>query len=93
MTNRVALVKGAGTGLGQATAIQMAADGAEVVLTGRRKETLQETAQMIEQAGGRSIVLSADVTKPIEASRLREQLGSFNRDGLMFLIDNKGDAK
>lgn len=76
MTNQVALVTGAGTGLGRATAIQLATEGARVVLTGRRKEKLLEVAQIIEQAGGQSIVLPADLTNSEEVNGLREQLMS-----------------
>lgn len=76
MTNQVALVTGAGTGLGRATAIQLATEGATVVLTGRRKEKLLEVAQIIEQAGGQSIVLPADLTNFEEVNGLREQLMS-----------------
>ncbi|MBO0993930.1 SDR family NAD(P)-dependent oxidoreductase [Bacillus sp. SD088] len=74
LTNQVVLVTGAGTGLGRATAIQMAAEGAEVVLTGRRKEKLQEVAEVIGQAGGRSLVFPVDVTNPEEVNTLRDQL-------------------
>lgn len=76
MTNQVALVTGAGTGLGRATAIQLATEGATVVLTGRRKEKLLEVAQIIEQAGGQSIVLPANLTNSEEVNSLREQLMS-----------------
>ncbi|MEK3934334.1 SDR family oxidoreductase [Sporosarcina sp. FSL W7-1349] len=74
MTNQIALVTGAGTGLGRATALQLAAEDAKVILTGRRQEKLQEVAQLIEQAGGQSIVYPMDVTNPEEVTRLREYL-------------------
>jgi 3-oxoacyl-[acyl-carrier protein] reductase len=74
LTKRVAIVTGAGTGLGRATAIQLAEEGAEVVLVGRRREKLEEVAQIIEQSNGRSVVIPSDVTNPEEVGRLREQV-------------------
>ena len=49
LTGRVAWVTGAGSGIGQAAAIALAKEGATVVLTGRRKEPLGETAATIKQ--------------------------------------------
>lgn len=89
LTNQVVLVTGAGTGLGRATAIQLATEGAEVVLTGRREEKLQEVAKVIEQAGGRSIVIPVDVTKPEEVNRMRDQLIA-QLDRVDVLINNVG---
>ncbi|MGK4045015.1 SDR family oxidoreductase [Heyndrickxia oleronia] len=74
MTNQVALVTGAGTGLGRATAIQFADEGAKVILTGRRKEKLDEVALIIEQAGGQSFVFPVDVTNSKAVNRLRDKL-------------------
>ncbi|MED3554021.1 SDR family oxidoreductase [Cytobacillus praedii] len=74
LTNQVVLVTGAGTGLGRQTAIQLAAEGAEVVLTGRRQEKLQEVAKVIEQSGGRSIVFPVDVTNSEEVNGMRDHL-------------------
>ncbi|ASA23443.1 SDR family NAD(P)-dependent oxidoreductase [Paenibacillus donghaensis] len=74
LLNQVALITGAGTGLGRATAIHLAAEGAEVVLVGRRRGKLEEVAQIIEQSNGRYVVIPTDVTNPEEVQRLREQV-------------------
>jgi citronellol/citronellal dehydrogenase len=58
---RVALITGGGTGIGRATAIQLALSGAEVVICGRRQEPLSHTEQQITAAGGRCLALAADV--------------------------------
>ena len=89
MTNQVALVTGAGTGLGRATAIRLAEKGATVVLTGRRKEKLMEVEQIIGQSGGHAIVLPADVTNSEEVNGLREQLMS-QAGRVDVLINNVG---
>lgn len=74
LTDRIALVTGAGTGLGRETAIRLAAEGAKVILTGRRESKLQEVAKLIEQAGGIALVLPADVTNEEEVARLYDQV-------------------
>src|SRR5439155_10046818 len=63
MTNKVALVTGAGTGIGKAAALAMLKDGYRVALVGRRKELLDRTAAD-SGAGERAMVLPADLTKP-----------------------------
>ena len=59
---RVAHVTGAGSGIGQATAIRLAADGAAVGCLGLGPEGLEATAATIRDAGGRAFVAVADVT-------------------------------
>jgi meso-butanediol dehydrogenase/(S,S)-butanediol dehydrogenase/diacetyl reductase len=66
---RAALVTGAGTGIGAATARRLAADGCAVALVGRRREPLEETAHRIEAAGGRAVALPADAGDPAGAER------------------------
>ncbi|MGW7043201.1 SDR family NAD(P)-dependent oxidoreductase [Streptomyces avermitilis] len=63
-TGKVALVTGAGTGTGAATAILLAECGARVTLVGRREEPLHEVAASIASAGGEALVVSADVSDP-----------------------------
>ncbi len=62
LSGQVALITGAGRGIGQAIAVALAAAGARVALTARRRDQLDETAALIQQAGGQALVLPADVT-------------------------------
>jgi NAD(P)-dependent dehydrogenase (short-subunit alcohol dehydrogenase family) len=62
--SRVALVTGAGSGIGRAVAIRLASDGFAVALAGRRPDPLAETRQRIEAAGGRALAAPTDVRDP-----------------------------
>jgi 3-oxoacyl-[acyl-carrier protein] reductase len=62
LTGNVAIVTGAGSGVGRAAAIALADAGAIPVLVGRTREPLEETASLIADAGGASLVIPADVT-------------------------------
>ncbi len=66
---KVALVTGAGTGIGKAAALAMLKDGYKVALVGRRKEMLDKTAAD-SGAKDRALVLPADITKPEEVKRI-----------------------
>jgi len=89
----VALVTGASSGIGEATARQLAAQGAAVALTARRKERLDALAAEITAAGGKALVLPADITRPESAvgvvERTVSELGRLdilvNNAGLMLL--------
>jgi len=63
MNNKVALVTGAGTGIGKAAALAFLRDGYRVALVGRRKELLDKAAAD-SGAGDRALVLPSDITKP-----------------------------
>ncbi|CAM5603295.1 SDR family NAD(P)-dependent oxidoreductase [Streptomyces canus] len=64
--NRTALVTGAGSGIGRAIALAFAAEGAQVVVAGRGREPLTETVQLIEEAGGKALAVTGDVTRDAE---------------------------
>ncbi len=60
---RVAFVTGASSGIGRATALAFAREGASVVVADVAAEGSRETARMIEEAGGRSVAVACDVTR------------------------------
>ena len=66
----VALVTGGGTGIGRATALELARTGARVTICGRRPEPLEETRDALEAAGAGSLAMPADIRKPEEAEAL-----------------------
>jgi NAD(P)-dependent dehydrogenase (short-subunit alcohol dehydrogenase family) len=60
---KTALVTGGGTGIGRASALALAAEGALVTVAGRTQETLKETVRLIEAAGGSARFVVADMTE------------------------------
>ncbi|CDZ26925.1 SDR family NAD(P)-dependent oxidoreductase [Neorhizobium galegae] len=71
LNNQVALVTGAGSGIGKAAAMKLAAEGAKVALLGHTRTELDKTAREIEKAGGEALVLEADVS---DENRMREAI-------------------
>jgi len=63
LRDRVALVTGAGSGIGRASALLFAHEGAKVAVVDLREDAAKETAQAIEQAGGQALALRADVSR------------------------------
>src|SRR5579871_6402852 len=66
----IAIVTGASSGIGRATAIRLAELGATVILAARRADYLQALVQEISQAGGRAFAIQTDVTKEEDINRL-----------------------
>jgi NAD(P)-dependent dehydrogenase (short-subunit alcohol dehydrogenase family) len=89
MSGRVALVTGAGSGIGRAVALTLLRAGWRVALTGRRAEALEETAQLAG-AGAGSLVLPADVTQPDAVRALFDSIVA--RCGRLDLLFNNAGA-
>jgi len=89
LKDKVALITGGNTGIGQATAVLFAAEGAKVVITYFRSENYQETATRIEAAGGEALFIRCDVRNAIDCQQAIE--GAVKRFGqLDILVNNAG---
>src|SRR3954452_24522833 len=85
----VALVTGASSGIGAATARRLAAEGAVIALVARRRDRLEQVADDIATLGGRAVALAADITRPDQAYQaVQDALDRFGR--LDVLVNNAG---
>jgi NADP-dependent 3-hydroxy acid dehydrogenase YdfG len=85
----VALVTGASSGIGEATARALAAEGAAVAVAARRKDRLDELAKKIEDDGGKALAIETDVTDQQNATEL-VQLTVDKLGRLDMLVNNAG---
>jgi NAD(P)-dependent dehydrogenase (short-subunit alcohol dehydrogenase family) len=89
LTDRVALVTGAGSGIGAAAALTLARAGADIVLVSRTAEEVEEVAAAIEALGRKALPVAADVADAKAMSRLFARIGRrFGR--LDFVFANAG---
>jgi NAD(P)-dependent dehydrogenase (short-subunit alcohol dehydrogenase family) len=88
---KIALVTGAGSGIGRATAHALLADGWAVVLSGRRREMLEETASLAEAPPPRILVVPTDIRDPAAVASLFGQIKqTYGR--LHLLFNNAGTS-
>jgi NAD(P)-dependent dehydrogenase (short-subunit alcohol dehydrogenase family) len=92
LEGKIAYITGAGSGIGRASALAMAAEGATIVATDRNADTARETVDLIEGQGARAIAMTVDVTDPTAVkSSLDETVDAFGRLDVMHL--NAGGSK
>jgi NAD(P)-dependent dehydrogenase (short-subunit alcohol dehydrogenase family) len=85
LSNKVAIITGATSGIGKATALLFAEEGAGVVITGRRAELGQHVVEEIQQKGGRGAFVPADHSQADDCSRVVERtLAEFGRVDILF---------
>src|SRR3546814_19434247 len=70
MTGKVAIVTGAGSGIGRASAVALLHAGWKVALAGRRADTLKETVARAGDAGSRALAVPTDVADPASVKAL-----------------------
>ncbi len=87
LQGKLAVVTGAGSGMGQAIALSLASAGAKVVLTGRRTAPLQTVADLVTRAGGQAVVAPLDITNRAAILDLVATLGPVD-----ILVNNAGSA-
>ena len=89
MSDRVAIVTGAGQGMGRAVAMRLSADGARVVVNDVNEEAAARAAKGIQDAGGKAIAVAGDVTSSGDvADVVRTALDTYGR--IDILVNNAG---
>src|SRR5918996_1262588 len=85
LTGKVAIITGATSGIGKATALLFANEGADLLITGRRAELGQRLENEIKQKGGRCVFVEADHSQAYDCSRVVERtLSVFGRVDILF---------
>ncbi|MBV9772767.1 MAG: SDR family oxidoreductase [Gemmatimonadetes bacterium] len=74
LSGRVALVTGAGSGIGKAAALLLAKEGAKVAALSRTREQLEKTVKEIEENGGEGMVVTGDTSKPEDMERAAKEI-------------------
>ena len=91
LTGKTAIVTGANSGIGKATAILFAREGASVLLAARRKEALEEVAAEITAEGGTAVAVSGDVSVYEDCKNIGQTaIDAFGR--IDILVNNAGMA-
>ena len=89
LEGKVALITGAGTGIGRATALLLAEEGADIVATNLELPEAEETAEAIRKIGRRAVAVAADISEPDEIHAMVDRaINAFG--GIDILVNNAG---
>lgn len=89
LSKKIAIITGAGTGIGQGVALQLASEGTKVVICGRRESRLEEVLGAIRDQGGEGLAYQADVSDAEDVDRLVRKTQQAYGD-IDILINNAG---
>ena len=85
LNDKVAIITGAGSGFGRATAELYAKEGAKVVVVDYNEETAQETVLRIEEKGGSAVAVKADVSKEEDVKNfIQKAMDNFGKIDILF---------
>lgn len=91
MTEKVAIVTGASSGIGRAAAIAFGKAGVKVVVVARRQDKGEETVRLIQEVGSEAIFVQTDITKALEIEAMvQKTLSTYNR--LDYAFNNAGSG-
>ena len=89
LANQTAIVTGGGRGIGQAIALALAREGANILVCGRHEDTLKQTAEEIQQLGRQALTIVTDVSREEEVDAMvQSALREFG--GVNILVNNAG---
>ncbi len=89
LAGKTAIITGAGSGIGRGIALRLHEEGCNLVLCGRREESLKETANLTREERRPCVVLPTDLTDDMEIDRIVE-VALNEYDGIDFLVNNAG---
>ena len=90
LSGRIAIVTGAGRGIGRAVALKLAKAGADVCATARSLEEIEQTARMVRETGRRALTVAGDATRSAVAAEVVARTMADLGGGLHILVNNAG---
>jgi len=85
LENKIAIITGATTGIGRATSVLFCAEGARVVVVGRREDEGRETIRLAEKAGGKAIFIKTDVSHAAQVEEMvTKTISTFGKIDILF---------